>query len=424
MMVNNTNLQLKFKILTIEMFIALFLPSDPQVVQYRYCVFSGGKFQRWEGNGKIFRTLSSSTSNRIMMSTCDIFDSPQSVTELELPSSLHQHTNVKSFRSRQFAEWTRKNVNKAASSSVPCGVVIVSYILPVILTKLKNGKWSAVWDDENILALTLNMRVTWVGTVRYSNGAVPPEEEEAVSRVLLAMNCHPVFISQVMNKQFYDIYCKQYLWPMMHHVADIYGPLNFTDLGAKSQQDLWFNYSTVTRLFRDKVVEVFQNDDIIWIHGFHLMLLPSLLRRRLIQAKIGMFFHTPFPSSEIWRTNPRREDLLRGILSADHIGFHLYEYARHFRSICHRLLGYNSEMSASGVLTVFVDGREVAITCMHVGVDLPRLQAALTSDTFESEFKMWRSKFPNKIVIAGNKLFSHVNIMIDDRRQLILIFYN
>lgn len=335
-----------------------------------------------------------------MMSTCDTFDSPQSLSELELPPSLHQHTNIKSFRSRQFAEWSRKNYNKSANSS-QCGVVIVSYILPVILSRSKTGQWSAVWDDENILALTLNMRVAWVGTIRYANGAIPPEEEESVSRVLLAMNCHAVFISQIMYKQFYDIYCKQYLWPLMHHVADIYGPLNLTDLGAKTQQDLWFNYSTVTRLFRDMVVEVYQQDDVVWIHGFHLMLLPSLLRRRLLQAKIGMFFHTPFPSSEIWRTNPRREDLLRGILSADHIGFHLYEYARHFRSVCHRLLGYNSEMSPSGVLTIYVDGREVAMTCMHVGVDLPRLQVSLASNVFDSEFRMWRSKFSPKIVIAG-----------------------
>jgi trehalose 6-phosphate synthase/phosphatase len=188
---------------------------------------------------------------------------------------------------------------------------------------------------------------------------------------------------------------------MMHQVADVYGPLNLNEIGAKSQQDLWFNYSTVTRQFRDKVVEVYQQEDLVWIHGFHLMLLPSFLRRILLHAKIGIFFHTPFPSSEIWRTMTRREDLIRGILSADHIGFHLYEYARHFRSVCHRLLGYNSEMSPSGTLTVYVDGREVAITCMHVGVDLPRLQLALTSETFENEVRFWSSKFPNRIIVAG-----------------------
>jgi trehalose 6-phosphate synthase/phosphatase len=123
---------------------------------------------------------------------------------------------------------------------------------------------------------------------------------------------------------------------MLHHVADVYGPLKQADIGAKGQQDLWFTYSTVNRIFRDKVVEVFQAGDMVWIQGFHLMLLPSFLRRFLQQARIGYFFHTPFPSSEIWRRMTRREDLLRGILAADQIGFHLYEYARHFLTTCHR----------------------------------------------------------------------------------------
>lgn len=335
----------------------------------------------------------------MLMTTCDTFDSPQT-TDTDFPVSIHQHTEAKSFRSMQFSEWSRKSL-MGTNISQQNGVVIVSYILPVILSKSKMGQWSAVWDNENILALSLNMRVSWVGSIRYANAPVPPEEEEAVCRVLNAMNCHPVFISQSMNHQFYDIYCKQHLWPMMHQVADVYGPLNLKDLSAQNQQDLWFNYSTVTRLFRDKVVEVYQQDDLIWIHGFHLMLLPSFLRRILLQAKIGIFFHTPFPSSEIWRTMARREDLIRGILSADHIGFHLYEYARHFRSVCHRLLGYNSDMSASGQLTVYVDGRVVTVTCMHVGVDLPRLQLALGSENFDLDVKAWKSKFPNRIVISG-----------------------
>ncbi|RYH28698.1 hypothetical protein EON65_11220 [archaeon] len=59
-------------------------------------------------------------------------------------------------------------------------------------------------------------------------------------------------------------------------------------------------------LFRERILEVFQQNYLIWIHGFHLMLLPTFLRRRLPHAKIGYYFHTPFPSSELWRTMARR----------------------------------------------------------------------------------------------------------------------
>ncbi|CAN0305050.1 unnamed protein product [Ectocarpus sp. 13 AM-2016] len=79
----------------------------------------------------------------------------------------------------------------------------------------------------------------------------------------------------------------------------------------------------------------------IWVHGFHLLLLPSFLTRVLRTARVGLFLHTPFPSSEIFRTLPFREDLLRGMLNADQIGFHLFEYARHFITCCKRILGLN-----------------------------------------------------------------------------------
>ncbi len=57
----------------------------------------------------------------------------------------------------------------------------------------------------------------------------------------------------------------------------------------------------------------------VWVHGFHLLLLPSFLTRVLRTARVGLFLHTPFPSSEIFRTLPFREDLLRGMLNADQV---------------------------------------------------------------------------------------------------------
>ena len=335
---------------------AVFLPGDVGSVTYRYCVFSGGKFNRWEGGGDISRVLvnegyenmtrAERDSSRMVDSfgiihtgdTSSLMPSPP--LSMTYNASKHASTATAvseglSFRSRQFAEWGRKTRIDGNLKSTD-GVIIVAYFLPVNLHRSRNGVWSATWDSENILSLTLDARATFVGSVRYHNAPIPVEEEEAVTIALMSLNCHPIFINQPTHYQFYDLYCKQSLWLLLHHVADVYGPLKQADIGAKGQQDLWFTYSTVNRIFRDKVVEVFQAGDMVWIQGFHLMLLPSFLRRFLQQAKIGYFFHTPFPSSEIWRRMTRREDLLRGILAADQIGFHLYEYARHFLTTCHR----------------------------------------------------------------------------------------
>ena len=115
--------------------------------------------------------------------------------------------------------------------------------------------------------------------------------------------------------------------------------------------------------------------------GFHLLILPSYLTRRIPMAKVGLFLHTPFPSSEIFRTLWCREDILRGMLNADQVGFHLFEYARHFLTCCRRLLGLNYGMipdtSGGHTLAIDTNGRHVAITSIHAGVEPPVLNQIL-----------------------------------------------
>lgn len=364
-------------------------------------MFVGGKFDRWEDKGNLRRTLELYKTKSLAKQTEDSFGIPNSkLKKSGLAPVRHLASEKSSNKAKHFEDWSRKSHadNQINSSD---GVIIVSYFLPVLLNKTATGQWFANWDKENLLSLQLPTRTTWVGSVRYQNAPIPPEEEEAVAHALSELNCYPVFINQTMHFQFYDVYCKQQLWPVMHHIADVYGPLNLNDIGAKAQQSLWFVYSTVHKMFREKVLELYQQKDLIWIHGFHLLLLPSFLRRRIPTAKIGYFFHTPFPSSEIWRTISRREELLLGILGADQIGFHLYEYARHFLTNCQRLMGCGFDNTASGKMVIHIDGREVALTCIHVGVDVSRVNEILASKACEEQMRWWKEQFKGKIVVAG-----------------------
>lgn len=380
----------------------ILLPANDGV-QYRYALFSGGKFSRWESDDGAFRSLDGSSHGKGFNRTTedkfgDLSFCYASTDPTLLKSSLVGH-KADPQRAKVYSSWNPLSLNKDEVGPDDA-VLVVSYFLPVILSRSKTG-WSATWDKEALLSLQINARLLWVGSIRYGNAPIPVEEEEAVAALLATMNCFPVFINQTMHYQFYDVFCKQNLWLVMHHVADVYGPLNQNEIGAKAQQNLWFNYSTVHKLFREKVLEVYQHNYLIWVHGFHLMLLPSFLRRRIPLAKIGYYFHTPFPSSELWRTMARREDLLRGILGANQIGFHLFEYARHFLTVCHRVLGYSNDTNAQGMMTVNVDGREVVITCMHVGVDMPRVMEILDSPSYAADVKAVRDRFAGKVVISG-----------------------
>lgn len=122
------------------------------------------------------------------------------------------------------------------------------------------------------------------------------------------------------------------LWPLFHYHP---GEITF-------DESAWSAYKDVNRLFAKTMAKDVQDGDLIWVHDYHLMLLPEMLREEIgstkKNVKIGFFLHTPFPSSEIYRILPVREALLLGVLHCDLIGFHTYDYARHFLSSCSRIL--------------------------------------------------------------------------------------
>ncbi|EWM21423.1 trehalose phosphate synthase [Nannochloropsis gaditana] len=322
------------------------------------------------------------------------------------------------------------------------GVVVVSYFLPLIVSRapsLPEGEtetasrikkrsgdaglpgvrvdeggeeeeeegardWIIAWDTENLLSLRTRLRVTWVGTVRLPaeiGGKLNREEQESLARALRKFDCVPVFIDPEIHDKFYNTFCKGTLWPVFHHILDVYGsrPTRFWD--QKTQDSVWHSYSHVNMRFRDKVVEVYNEGDLIWIHGFHLLVLPSFITKSLPTAKTGLFLHTPFPSSEIFRTLSVREDLLRGMLNADHIGFHLYEYARHFVTCVRRILGVTYDMEG-GQMAVHYNGRTVAISSIHVGVDSAAIRHLMLAEPeMQLEVDKLRQQFAGRKVILG-----------------------
>jgi trehalose 6-phosphate synthase/phosphatase len=171
------------------------------------------------------------------------------------------------------------------------------------------------------------------------------------------------------------------------------------------EASLWAAYTAVNRKFADAVVQCFNEGDLIWIHGFHLMILPSFLTRRIPMAKVGLFLHTPFPSSEIFRTLWCREDLLRGMLNADQVGFHLFEYARHFLTCCRRLLGLRYGMipdeNGGHNLAIETNGRHVGVTSIHAGIEPPIMNQVLMHPSTMEKAEHIRNQFKGKIIFCA-----------------------
>lgn len=265
-------------------------------------------------------------------------------------------------------------------------LIIVANQLPIKAHRKTDGSrgWTFSWD-ENSLLLQLKdglgddeIDVIYVGCLKEE---IHLNEQDEVSQTLLeTFKCVPTFLPPELFTRFYHGFCKQQLWPLFHYML----PLS-PDLGGRFNRSLWQAYVSVNKIFADRIMEVINpEDDFVWIHDYHLMVLPTFLRKRFNRVKLGFFLHSPFPSSEIYKTLPVREELLRALLNSDLIGFHTFDYARHFLSCCSRLLGISYE-SKRGYISLEYYGRTVSIKILPVGIHMKQLQSVLNLPETESK---------------------------------------
>ncbi|KAF4394662.1 hypothetical protein CsatB_001106 [Cannabis sativa] len=314
----------------------------------------------------------------------------------------------------------------SVSSDVPSSIIqdriiIVANQLPVkAKRRLDNKGWSFSWDEDSLLLQLKNglpddMEVLYVGSL---NADVDANEQDDVSQLLLdKFKCVPAFLPADILSKFYHGFCKQHLWPLFHYML----PYSATH-GGRFERSLWEAYVAANKIFSQKVIEVINpEDDYVWIHDYHLMVLPTFLRRRFNRLRMGFFLHSPFPSSEIYRTLPVREEILKALLNSDLIGFHTFDYARHFLSCCSRMLGLEYQ-SKRGYIGLEYYGRTVGIKIMPVGIHMGQIESVLRNPDNEWRVKELRRKFAGKTVLLGvddMDIFKGVNLKLLAMEQLL-----
>lgn len=227
-------------------------------------------------------------------------------------------------------------------------------------------------------------RQVWVG---WPGGAESDfDDPAAIRKNMLRQNMVPVYLSHEELDGFYEGYANSTLWPLLHYMIE----------RAKFSHDWWRTYQVVNRKYADAIMEVAEPGDQIWIHDYHLFLLPSILRAKNRFLRIGFFLHTPFCSSEIFRSLPNRTELLRGVLGADLIGFHTYSYLRHFRSSILRVLGWEVEMEG-----LRHDGREVRMGVYPIGHNHPGFQRIMNRPDFRAILGRHREALADKRMILN-----------------------
>ncbi|EOA15995.1 hypothetical protein CARUB_v10004115mg [Capsella rubella] len=287
----------------------------------------------------------------------------------------------------------------APSSVTQDRIIIVGNQLPIKSYRNSAGKLSFSWDNDSLLlqlkdGMREDMEVVYIGCLKEQIDTA--EQDDVSQRLLENFKCVPAYIPPELFTKYYHGFCKQHLWPLFHYML----PLT-PDLGGRFDRSLWQAYLSVNKIFADKVMEVISpDDDFVWVHDYHLMVLPTFLRKRFNRVKLGFFLHSPFPSSEIYRTLPVRNELLRALLNADLIGFHTFDYARHFLSCCSRMLGL-SYQSKRGTIGLEYYGRTVSIKILPVGIHISQLQSILNLPETQTKVAELRDQFLDQKVLLG-----------------------
>lgn len=208
--------------------------------------------------------------------------------------------------------------------------------------------------------------VRWLG---WPGRDVAPRDRTALAEVLERDHqCSPVFVNDELARDHYEGLSNSSLWPLLHAMPTMF----------QYRAEWWDAYCQVNQSFADRILETSRENDVVWVHDYQLMLLPRLLKQSKPTLGIGFFLHTPFPSSDVFRCHPNREDLLTGLLGADLIGFHTFGYLRHFRATVLRLLGVDSEMAS-----VRYDGHTTSLGVHPIGIDATRFEREMSTEAFK-----------------------------------------
>ncbi|GAB2284304.1 threalose-6-phosphate phosphatase [Dionaea muscipula] len=274
-------------------------------------------------------------------------------------------------------------------------LLVVANRLPVSAIRRGEDSWSLEISAGGLVSALLGVKefeARWIG---WAGVNVPDEVgQKALSKALAEKRCIPVFLDEEIVHQYYNGYCNNILWPLFHYLGLPQEDRLATTRSFQSQFDA---YKKANQMFADVVNKHYEEGDIVWCHDYHLMFLPECLKRHNSKMKVGWFLHTPFPSSEIHRMLPSRSELLRAVLAADLVGFHTYDYARHFVSACTRILGL--EGTPEGVEDD--QGRLTRVAAFPIGIDSERFIRALEVPKVQDHMKELKERFAGRKVLLG-----------------------
>ncbi|KAF5359093.1 hypothetical protein D9756_003237 [Leucocoprinus leucothites] len=300
-------------------------------------------------------------------------------------------------------------------------LIVVANRLPITITKDSKGEYHFKMSSGGLVSalsgFKKSLNFIWIG---WPGFFIPPKDRPLVDKRLMEeYSCQAVYLDDDVADRHYNGFSNSILWPLFHYHP---GEMNFDEAN-------WLAYRQANMQFAEVVRQQITPGAMVWVQDYHLMLLPMLLRglidgrnidnftqeqlSRVTEGlegeefgspsaasvpgiRIGFFLHTPFPSSEIYRILPVRREILYGVLYCDLIGFHTYDYARHFLSSCTRILGLPTMPNG-----VEFEGRLAHVGTFPIGIEPSSFIDNLQKESVKDRIIQLEQRFSGVKVIVG-----------------------
>ena len=218
-------------------------------------------------------------------------------------------------------------------------------------TRSVSGLVSAV---EPVMTCNKGIWISWCGRLgndKHSQGiqaAIPPDRPQ--------YHVQEVILNEQDYNAYYDGFCNSTLWPLAHQMID----------KCVFEGDFWHAYRRVNYRFAQITARVTQESDLFWVHDYHLMLVPKLLRRYYPRTRVAFFWHIPFPPLEVFQLLPWGKQLLQGLLGSDLVAFHTRSYVNNFMACAEHYFPAKINHEKG---TIRLRDRRIMVRDLPVGID-------------------------------------------------------
>lgn len=200
-----------------------------------------------------------------------------------------------------------------------------------------------------------------------------------------------VDLSKVDHDAFYLGYSNGVLWPVFHYRVDL----------ADFDAGYIAGYRRVNQLFARKLLPLLREDDILWVHDYHLIPLAAELRALGCKQRIGFFLHIPLPPPLMLAAIPGHDWLVRALFAYDLVGFQsqsdLDHFARYAETEAHAQRLEDHRWRAFG--------RTVQAGAFPIGIDVEEFNALANGpEAREMYERMKREYYRRKLLVGVDRL--------------------